>query len=203
MERLTVLTITICLALAGCRERSSSRVVPVSDSADTSTQFPLSIEGGTRIVYRFGKMTPRGLKYFYDTVDVNDKPLALPDSVQVTFLSPINLDVSERENLPCVIAISVPGMWEETIFGVIDDNGILHLNYISEIELKPTTKIDFQPGNWSATFQDDAVEVRISALLSNTAVGDHLSGKGKLTVTDHGKLTEDHEVFLVYNKRKR
>lgn len=197
--------IILFLAIAGCQERPASFDELANDKADSiiSIQFPIRIEGGSRIVYRFTKMTPRGLKYFYDTVDAKNLRLDLPDSVRVTFLSPINLSSNERENSPAIIAISIPGMWEETVFGFIDDKHVLHLNYTSEMELTPITEINFQPGDWSSRFQNNEVEVTISASLADTPVGDHLAGKGKLILTDNGKLTEEHEIFLVCDKTKR
>lgn len=201
-RRISLAIFCLCFLLAGCKEQSPSGNMSENDSTDGSIEFPLAIEDGKRVVYRFAKMTPRGLRYFYDTVDVHQSRFALPDSVHVTFLSPINLDARDRENSPAVIAISIPGMWEETIFGVIDDDHVLHLNYINEIELKPTNNIEFQPGNWSATFEGNGVKVEISASLTDTSVGDHLAGKGKLILTEKGNLTEQHEIFIVYKKNQ-
>lgn len=189
--------------LAACRVNAPEDAHTKTDvDSLSSIQFPLLIEGGTKAVYQFGKMTPRGLKYFLDTIDVkSDQRIGLPDSLRLTFLSPLSMSGQERDTIPGIIAISRPGYWEETIFGKIDHTGMLHVNYIDEIQLAPASELSFKPGDWSGAFRKDSVTVRLNAVLSDTPDGEHLAGKGRLFLLDNNKLIEEHSVIIVFDKR--
>jgi hypothetical protein len=196
------LSFIILLTLAACKDNYSEATESDTDvDSLSSVQSPILIEDGSKAVYRFGKMTPRGMKYFFDTVDVKDQGIVLPDSLALTFLSPLSMSGQERDSVPGIIAISLPGFWEETIFGKIDHAGQLHITYIDEIQLAPANDVVFKPGDWSGVFRNDSITVRLTIVLSETADSDHLAGKGKLFLLDKNKLMEEQEVFLVYDKR--
>jgi hypothetical protein len=198
-----IISFITVLTLAACSDTSSTDT-GTSQNVDSLSlvQFPVLIEGGAKAVYRFGKMTPRGLKYFFDTVDVSNREVILPDSLKLTFLSPLSMSGLERDSIPGIIAISLPGFWEETIFGKIDETGQLHIHYIEEILLAPANDNSIKAGNWSAVFRNDSVTVRVTADLTETKDGDHIAGKGRLFLLDRNRLMEEQDVFVVFEKKE-
>ena len=204
MKTLTVTSFLFCLLLAACNEnRSANNSYGTVEDSIASQEFPILIEGGTKTVYRFGRMTPRGLKFFLDTVENRGDGILLPDSLKSTFLFPLSLSAEERESTPCIIAVSLPGFWEETIFGKIDTTGRLYMNYKDqEIQFSATQDVVLKPGEWSGVFRNDSIEVRISTVLRETEIGDHLAGKGNIMLWERNKLIEEQEIFFVYNKKQ-
>lgn len=167
-----------------------------------AVQFPILIEGGTRAVYKFAKMTPRGLRFFLDTVDYHGETL-IPDSIKKSFIFRLSISNIERDTVPCVIAVSKPGYWNETIIGTIGNNGYLRMNYKNtELRIFRVGELVFKPGNWSAVFRNDSIKVELSAELEDTKIGDHLGGKGRIRLLEKNKLIEDEEIFVVYNKHQ-
>jgi hypothetical protein len=146
-------------------------------------------------------MTPRGLKLFLDTVDYSPDSFLLPDSINPKYLLPLPISMEERDSIPGIIAISLPGFWEETIFGVIGSNGRMRMLYKGR-ELQVSSIRDLSPGkgSWSGVFRNDSMEVKISAILSDTKIGDHLGGNGKLTILENHTLMEEEDVFVVFEK---
>lgn len=199
--------LAFCWFVSGCGstpQDSNNGTTKADTYADSiaSMQFPVLIEDGTRAVYRFAKMTPRGLKYFLDTVDYRGDIL-LPDSIQKSFIFPLALSNVERDTVPCVIAVTKPGYWNETIIGVIDNNGYLRMNYKNmEMRIFSERELEFKPGNWSAIFRNDSIEVQLAAELEDTKIGDHLGGKGRMRLLVGRKLIEEEEIFVVYNKHQ-
>jgi hypothetical protein len=66
-----LIPLSVCCLLPGCTSRDAiDRIANDCSGAKTDTiQFPMLIDGGTRIVYQFGRMTAdKGLKLYYDTV---------------------------------------------------------------------------------------------------------------------------------------
>lgn len=183
--KISVTALFICLLLTGClkdhtRYKISDSQKLAGDSA-ASGQFPLFIDGGTKVVYQFSKMTPRGLKFFLDTLDYSADSFLLPDSVKPTYLFPLVISETERNAVPGIMAISLPGFWEETIFGIFDNTWRLKLNYRNkEIIFSPTIPPVFKPGEWSGVFRCESADVKINAVLNDTKIGDHLAGKGNL-----------------------
>jgi hypothetical protein len=72
MKRLIVV-LAFCSLLSGCRYDQSQHTLSkfafeYGDKEDT-TSYPLMIEGGSKVVYQFGHMTPdKGLKLYFDTI---------------------------------------------------------------------------------------------------------------------------------------
>lgn len=66
-----VFLLACMLILAGCTNRDALDRIAENDfnrGADT-VKYPVLIEGGTKIVYQFGRMTAdKGLKLYYDTI---------------------------------------------------------------------------------------------------------------------------------------
>jgi len=49
-----------------------------------STEYPLLIDGGNKVVYQFGKMTAdKGLKLYLDTITFAEAELHLRDSLRL------------------------------------------------------------------------------------------------------------------------
>jgi hypothetical protein len=75
--------LTCLLILAGCTNRDATDRIATYDpyqKADTS-EYPILIDGGTKIVYQFGRMTAdKGLKLYYDTIP-NTARKAPPDKL--------------------------------------------------------------------------------------------------------------------------
>ena len=77
----------LCLVVPGCRNDQSRHVMNnlagnTVEMADT-TSFPLTIDGGKKIVYQFGHMTPdKGLKLYFDTIPNPAGGMRLDDSVR-------------------------------------------------------------------------------------------------------------------------
>jgi hypothetical protein len=78
----TVVTLIQFMALGACRNNHSTEI---SCAETDAQQFPISIEGGTKLVYQVGQMTPRGLKFHLDTIDAQGSILVLPNSVKSAF----------------------------------------------------------------------------------------------------------------------
>jgi hypothetical protein len=68
------------MLLSACRDNRPPEIMYASE-LDT-IEYPVLIDGGKRIVYKVGQMTPRGLKYYLDTTDVNNSKILLPDSAE-------------------------------------------------------------------------------------------------------------------------
>lgn len=72
--------------IQGCwndRSRQAANRGDTSDAMDTTT-YPLVINGGTKIVYQFGYLTPdKGLKLYLDTISNPVGGLKLDDSVRI------------------------------------------------------------------------------------------------------------------------
>lgn len=61
----------------------SRQVLNSLQVAEAETTFPLLIDGGTKIVYQFGHMTPdKGLKLYYDTIPNPVSGLELDEEVR-------------------------------------------------------------------------------------------------------------------------
>ena len=80
------LIVILTLAQAGCRNEHNQRVMHwVSDGYENidTTSYPLLIDGGRKIVYLVGHMTPdKGLKLYFDTIPNEPAGLQLDDSVR-------------------------------------------------------------------------------------------------------------------------
>ena len=66
-----ILLLIVCLLHSRCRNEHNQRVVVAHDGYDKpdTTCYPQLIEGGKRIVYQFGHLTPdKGLKLYLDTI---------------------------------------------------------------------------------------------------------------------------------------
>jgi hypothetical protein len=165
-----------------------------------SLEFPRVIDNGKRIVYQFSKMTPRGLRFFLDTVENSGSVLVL-DSLNARYLFPIGLTTNERNSAPGILAISLPGDYEETVFGMIDENDQLRINYKSqERSLSSPDPILFRSGAWSAIFQEGRLlQVRITCQLRKTAAGDHLAGKGQMKIFENDFMMQQTEIVMVCN----
>jgi hypothetical protein len=200
-------TFVICLSIAAaCRNNTrndgADNMEEGTLAADVdSLQFPILIEGGKKIVYQVGRMTPdKGLKLYLDTVAYTEG--MLPDSLKITSLFPMFLSASERDNVSCVIVMNQQGYRNETILGTIEKDSRLHLKYKNEeIYLRALQEVLFKEGQWSAAFQNESLQVKISAALENTIPGDHLAGRGELWLWHNDKLTEHRNIFLVYTKQ--
>lgn len=75
-----------CLIISGCRNDRSQYVLnsldEIHEAMDT-THYPLIIEGGTRIVYQTGHMSPdKGLKLYFDTIPYPAQGWSLDESVR-------------------------------------------------------------------------------------------------------------------------
>ena len=84
MKRLIPFLI-LCSVVAGCRN-DQGKHAPVAyhayDESDTNT-YPKIIDGGTKIVYKFGHMTAdKGLKLYYDTIAHPPTGFRLDDSIR-------------------------------------------------------------------------------------------------------------------------
>jgi hypothetical protein len=77
----TVISLILLLSVIACRDDRPREI----SYAEEEEEFPIVIEGGTKVVYQVGKMTPRGLKFYLDTVDTRGRIIQLPDSVRSTF----------------------------------------------------------------------------------------------------------------------
>lgn len=76
----------ICFLISGCRNDQSqyvlNRLADAHAHMDT-THYPLIIEGGTKIVYQTGHMTPdKGLKLYFDTIPYPPQGWSLDESVR-------------------------------------------------------------------------------------------------------------------------
>lgn len=84
MKRLISLLI-FCFLLPACRNEQSRYVLSTMDDVTRepdTTSYPLFIEGGTKVVYQSGYMTPdKGLKLHIDTMRVPAGGLKLDDSL--------------------------------------------------------------------------------------------------------------------------
>jgi hypothetical protein len=203
--RRALLFLTWFSLIAACRNNTNSDgagdVEEKTLAAGTdSLQFPILIEGGTKVVYQVGRMTPdKGLKFYLDTADYREG--RLPDSLKITSLFPLSLSGPERDTALCVIVIDQQGYWHETILGTIDKTSRLRLKYANEeIYLQPLNEVLFKEGQWSAVFQDNILKVKISVVLEDTKIGDHLTGQGELRLWRENKLMEQKSIFLIYSK---
>jgi hypothetical protein len=82
----------LCLLVTGCRNEDSRQALSKAgeyaiEQTDTNS-YPMLIDGGSRIVYQFGHMTPdKGLKLYLDTI-ANPKGGLLQDETLRRRLSP-------------------------------------------------------------------------------------------------------------------
>jgi hypothetical protein len=198
--------LTCLLLLFGCAKDpgTAERVEVARVGSIDSIQFPILIEGGTKIVYQIGHMTPdKGLKLFLDTVEYSPGNNVLSDSLKLTSLFPLLLSVSEKDSAACLVIESQPGYSEEIVFGLIDTDGRLRINYRSEdIYFRPMEKLVFDIGGWSSTFRSDSLEIHISSKLKDTPFGDYLAGAGKLRLTRGSRLLEEKNIFLLRSKNQ-
>ena len=72
MKRLIPIFI-LCFIFSGCRQDTNHHAMRwLGDDgidANDTTSYPLLIEGGSKIIYQFGHMTPdKGLKLYLDTI---------------------------------------------------------------------------------------------------------------------------------------
>lgn len=184
----------------GCSKYDAPDSHDVALAQDTlnNTHFPILIDSGKRIVYQFSKMTPRGPRYFLDTMDVSEG-LSIP-SLSVNYLFPLAVSAEERSLSPGIIAISLPGYFEETVFGLINDKDQLRINYKgNELFLPSAGNIDFSADQFKSVFEDTRVKVQLDVALEDTRTGVHRAGKGKLKVFELGSLVQECDVFLVGN----
>ena len=75
----------VCFVLWGCGNNDNSRraLNSIREEGEADTALPLLIDGGTKIVYQFGHMTPdKGLKLYYDTIPNPQGELAIDDSLR-------------------------------------------------------------------------------------------------------------------------
>jgi hypothetical protein len=199
--RAVLLTIIFSCLIFGCTksERANDESEVTTDSL-SALQFPIVIEGGKRIVYQFSKMTPRGPIYFLDTVANTAAGLNLA-SLKPNFLFPIALTEEERNAAPAIIAISLPGYFEETVFGVIDSRDRLRMRYKdSELYLQASEKVSYRDSFFKSSFTDDALQVIVDAALTETSTGTHYAGAGHLTILEQDSVVQKCEIFLVCKK---
>lgn len=80
------LIVILILVLAGCRNEHNQRVMHwVNDGHENidTISYPLLIDGGRKIVYQVGHMTPdKGLKLYFDTIPNSPAGQQLDDSVR-------------------------------------------------------------------------------------------------------------------------
>jgi hypothetical protein len=90
MKRLIILLI-LCFLIPGCRENENRHVVnSVRDTRHQGdpTSYPLFIDGGTKVVYQFGHLTPgKGLKLYFDTIPYPSGGYHIDDSLRRRLLA--------------------------------------------------------------------------------------------------------------------
>jgi hypothetical protein len=197
--RLKELTFFAAIFFVACNKPQphGDKALALSDTLQT-LEFPILIDGGKKVVYQFSKMTPRGPRYFLDTVEY--APGLDLGGLVSNSLFPLQLSESQRNEAPGIIAISLPGYFEETIFGLIDERDRLRINYKgTEMALPALRKINFKNSVFETTFQSDALNIQLTALLGQTATGTHRAGKGKLIISENARVIQESEIFLVCN----
>lgn len=197
--RQIVLLIVSTAWLASCtNHHSRSRDELPFDGADT-TGFPKVIDGGKRVVYQFSKMTPRGVRYFLDTVDYREN-VSLP-FLNANIIFPLSVREEEREKAKGLIAISLPGYFDETIIGIIDDDRGLKLKLKNtDVVLSSLQTINFGSDTCSATFRKDSVRVSLVSEMKITPTETHRAGRGTLQVYEQDSLVQSCEIFLVVKR---
>lgn len=200
MRLFLFLPITLFVIL-GCRsDHNPQHDMTLRNDSIKNVEYPIVIDGGKRIIYQFSKMTPRGPVYFLDTVDNNAASLNI-DSLNPNFLFPLSLSDDERNHARGIIAISLPGYFEETVFGVLDSDNRLRMRYKNrEVYLQANEEIRYNKPIFKSSFKHDSLEVVVDAALKETVTGTHFAGAGVLTVRENESLTRQHHVFVVCKK---
>ncbi|HEY0741271.1 MAG TPA: hypothetical protein VGD40_07415 [Chryseosolibacter sp.] len=206
--QLIQLHLVLVIFIASCGETKQPEhaqvMAPGTGSINLdSIQFPRLIDNGKKVVYQFTKMTPRGPRVFLDTVDYNPRQAAL-DSLHAKFLFPLELSEEERNTSPGIIGVSIPGVWEEAIFGTIDENQKLKINYRNtEHQLTARGKLSFNAGDFNTTFENDQIQIRLASSLSETPTKTHFSGKGRMQIFENNRLIQEADVFVVLAKPRQ
>jgi hypothetical protein len=85
----------ICFLFSACDNDQRREVMASIPEEETEENYPLLIEGGTKLVYQLGQMTAdKGLKLYYDTMPYPAEWLHLPDSIK------LQLSVQEADMEP-------------------------------------------------------------------------------------------------------
>jgi hypothetical protein len=191
--------LSVLLAACWFGDSKDSADTPLGTTTASNADYPFVIDGGKRIVYQFAKMTPRGLRYFVDTVAYHEDPERFT-ALNPNYLFPLDLTDHERNNAPGIIAFSLPGYFEETVFGLIDDKHQLIIRYKDvQMALTPKGPIPFKNPDFLASFQNDSIKAELKVKLEDTKTGAHRAGKGQLVLFEDNILAKQFEIFLVAN----
>lgn len=194
--RRCVIGFVVSISLAACTRENANQPMEASANTVDTAEFPKVIDGGKRVVYQFSKMTPRGMRYFTDTVDYRGD-LTLP-FLRGDVIFPLIVTEPERESAKGVVAISLPGYFDETIIGIIDDGAHLKLKIENtDVVLQASDAINYRTDNFSAAFQADRFRVDVAAMMKTTPTGTHRAGRGTLFVHRADSLLQSCEIFLV------
>jgi hypothetical protein len=83
MKAVLLVVLLIFSLLIACKENRPPEI-SYAMGADSllSLDFPVLIEGGNKVVYKIGKMTPRGMRFYLDTIENKESRMILRDSVR-------------------------------------------------------------------------------------------------------------------------
>jgi hypothetical protein len=190
----------ILAIIAGCSGRHTHEMeAAISGDSLSKLEFPIRIDSGKRMVYKYFKMTPRGPQFFLDTIDTPEGFTFAELNPNVIY--PISLTDEERIGAKALIAISLPGYFDETIIGYVDDDAQLAITIRDEqVRLNATGPLNFDASNLISDFKNGSIEVRVSSALSDTPTRMHRAGRGKLQLYELGRFIQDCEIFLVVRK---
>lgn len=84
MKRIIPFLILFFFLMPGCRnDQSRQASMGLADDQIDTTFYPLFIDGGAKLVFQVGHLTPdKGLKLYYDTIYYPTKGLMLDDSLR-------------------------------------------------------------------------------------------------------------------------
>ncbi|HEY0652941.1 MAG TPA: hypothetical protein VGD65_07425 [Chryseosolibacter sp.] len=190
----------ICFGLFACApERARETTLGNTADSVSSIEFPILIDSGKKVVYQYSKMTPRGPQYFLDTVPSTDN-LPITSMLDANFLFPLSLSDDERSNAPGIVAISIPGDFDETVIAIIDNDDNIRLRYKNrDIVLHSSNTVNFVPA-FDYTFAKDTVHLNLVATLIETPTGTHRAGAGTLRIYEHNSLVQQCNIFIVGKK---
>jgi hypothetical protein len=190
-----IFLLLVCVIVVGCREQTNKTTNINADS----TQYPLLIDSGKKIIYKYGRMTERGWQVYLDTVTFTKGQLYYQDSIRHP-LQQFRLSYPEWETISCVIAVDENDYWDKSMIGLIEKSGKLRISYQGKkLHLTPITPVKMKAGTWTGTFKSGSLEIQISGELDNKRILSCLTGQGHLTFKTPTKIIKE-TIFLVYKQ---
>jgi hypothetical protein len=111
-----------------------------------------------------------------------------------------DLSYPEWENIKCIIAVNEADYRDKFMIGLIEKSGTLRIRFEDQtLHLAPVAVHEMKPGDWSGTFKNDSIEIKLYAMFEDIHNKGRMRGNGRI-LAKVNYYTFEEKAFFVYGE---